>query len=261
MVINCFVVDSFMWFVVMDYGCVLFCVFCLVGFMGVFYEILFLKLCNWILFDVVKLIYFGVQVFLGEVVLKWQVMIVQWIDFILQYSGLWDGFKMDYVEVYIYVFCDMGFDNIEKGIKELVFKNYFFEGDLIYQIYNYEFFDVLILYVNVIMFGVVKIDLYVFWESQRVYDKFDWEIKLYEYVWFVDIGLMFLEFVICFEGMVGECIWGCVCWVVVFYDQFCGDKLFLLNCKVICEEVIVMMIKIVVKMLGGEVKKFVKVYV
>lgn len=260
MVTNRFVADSFMRFAVMDYGRVLFRALRPAGFTGAPHETLSSKSRNWTLFDVAKLTHPGVQVLPGEAASKWQSTIAQWIDFIPQYSGLRDGFKTDYAEVHIHASRDMGFDNIEKGVKELVSKNYLLEGDSTYQTYNHEFFDVLTSYANVILPGVAKTDLHAFWESQKAYDKLDWETKLHEHAWLVDIGPMLSEPAIRFEGMAGECIWGCACWVVVPYDQLRGDKLPPPNRKVIREEAIAMMTKTVVKTPGGEAKKLAKAH-
>ena len=49
-----------------------------------------------------------------------------------------------------------------------------------------------------------------------------------------------------FDGMAGECLWGCACWVVVPYDQMRGDKLPPATRKEILEEGISMMTKTVV---------------
>lgn len=260
MVTNRFVADSFMRFAVADYGRILFRALRPAGFTGAPHETLSSKSRNWTLFDVAKLTHPGVQVLPGEAASKWQATLAQWIDFIPKFSGLRDGFQTDYAEVHIHASRDMGFDNIEKGIKELVKKNYLLEGDSTYQTYNHEFFDVLTAYANIIMPGVAKTDLHAFWESQKAYDKLDWETKLHEHAWLVDIGPMLSEPAIRFEGMAGECIWGCACWVVVPYDQLRGDKLPPPNRKVIREEAIAMMTKTVVKTPGGEAKKLAKAH-
>jgi hypothetical protein len=61
-----------------------------------------------------------------------------------------------------------------------------------------------------------------------------------------------------FEGMAGECIWGCACWVVVPYEQLRGDVLPPPNRKVIMEEGIAMMTRTVVPTPGGLAAKKVK---
>lgn len=260
MVTNRFVADSFMRFAVMDYGRVLFRALRPAGFTGAPHETLSSKSRNWTLFDVAKLTHPGVQVLPGEAGSKWQSVIAQWIDFIPQYSGLKDNFKTDYAEVHIHASRDMGFENIEKAVKELIGKNYLLEGDSTYQSYSHEFFDALTAYANVILPGVAKTDLNAFWASRDNYDKLDWETKLHEHAWLVDIGPMLSEPAIRFEGMAGECIWGCACWVVVPYDQVRGDKLPPPNRKVILEEAIAMMTKTVAKTPGGDPKKAAKAH-
>jgi hypothetical protein len=254
MVTNRFVADSFMRFAVLDYGRVLFRALRPAGFTGAPHETLSAKARNWTLFDVAKLTHPGVQVLPGEAGSKWQSVIAQWIDFTPQYSGLRDGFKTDYAEVHVHASRDMGFENIDKAMKETVSRNYLLDGDSTYQSYTHEFFDALTSYANVILPGVAKTDLHAFWESQKNYDKLDWETKLRDHAWLVDIGPMLSEPAIRFEGMAGECIWGCACWVVVPYDQLRGDKLPPPNRKVILEEAISAMTKTVVKTPGGDPK-------
>ncbi|MGR6752097.1 hypothetical protein ACU6QF_00010, partial [Aeromonas veronii] len=76
------------------------------------------------------------------------------------------GFKTDYAEVHVHASRDMGFENVEKAVKELVSKNYLLEGDSTYQSYTHEFFDALTAYANIIMPGVAKTDLHAFWSSR-----------------------------------------------------------------------------------------------
>ena len=160
--------------------------------------------------------------------------------------------------MHVHASRDMGFENIEKGVKEVLSKNYLLAGNSTYQTYSHEFFDALTSYANIILPGVAKTDLHAFWDSQKNYDKLEWESKLHEHAWLVDIGPMLSEPAIRFEGMAGECIWGCACWVVVPYDQVRGDKLPPPNRKVILEEGIAAMTKTVVKTQGGDPKKLAK---
>jgi hypothetical protein len=260
MVTNRFVADSFMRFAVLDNGRMLFKALRPAGFTGAPHETLSAKSRNWTMFDVAKLSHPGVQVLPGEAGSKWDAVLAQWIEFAPKYMGLKDGFKTDYAEVHVHASRDMGFDLISKGMRDMISKQYLLEGDSTYQTSNYEFFDALTAYANIILPGVAKTDLQAFWESQKNYDKLDWESKLNEHSWLVDIGPMLSEPAIRFEGMAGECIWGCACWVVVPYDQLRGDKLPPPNRKVIMEEGIAMMTKTVVKTPGGEAKKPAKVH-
>ena len=254
MVTNRFVADSFMRFAVLDDGRVLFRAMRPAGFTGAPHETLSGKSRNWTLFDVAKLTHPGVQVLPGEAGSKWDSVISQWIDFVPKYSGLKDGFKTDYAEVHIYGSRDMNPEMMNKAFKEVVTKNYLLDADSTYQSYNHEFFDTLTAYGNIILPGVAKTDLIAFWDSQKVYDKLSWEDKLNEHAWLIDIGPMLSEPAIRFEGMAGECIWGCACWVVVPYDLLRGDKLPPPNRKVIMQEGIAMMTKTVVPTPGGAAK-------
>ena len=135
--------------------------------------------------------------------------------------------------------------------KAMMKKCYMLDSESTLQIVNHEFFDALTAYGNVILPGVAKTDLEAFWSSQKVYDKLSWEDKLNEHAWLVDIGPMLSEPAIRFEGMAGECIWGCACWVVVPYDQLRGDVLPPANRKIILEQQIAAMTKTVVATPGG----------
>ena len=251
MVTNRFVADSFMRFCVVDNGRDLFRALRPSGLTGAPHETVSSKSRNWTLFDVAKLTHPGVQVLPGEAPSKWDSVINQWIDFTPKYAGLKDGFKTDYAEVFIYGSRNMGHQDMNVAFKKMMTKNYMLDADSAIQVFNHEFFDALTSYANVILPGVAKTDLVAFWESQKNYDKLSWEDKLNEHAWLIDIGPMLSEPAIRFEGMAGECIWGCACWVVVPYDELRGDKLPPPNRKVIMEQGIAAMTKTVVATPGG----------
>ena len=69
---------------------------------------------------------------------------------------------------------------------------------------------------------VSKADLDLFFDARQRYDTQDWEEKLSDHSWLVDLGVMLCEPAIRFDGMAGECLWGCACWVVVPYDEIRG---------------------------------------
>ena len=255
MVTNRFVADSFMRFCVKDYGRDLFRAMRPSGLTGAPHETITAKARNWTMFNVAKLTHPGVQVLPGEAPSKWDSVISQWIDFAGKYDGLKDGFKTDYSEVLVYGSRNMGHDEINKNVKAMMKKTYMLDDESTLTVSNYEFFDALTAYANIILPGVAKTDLEAFWSSQKVYDKLSWEDKLNEHAWLIDIGPMLSEPAIRFEGMAGECIWGCACWVVVPYDQLRGDVLPPANRKVILEQQIAAMTKTVVATPGGEAPK------
>ncbi|MET0312862.1 MAG: hypothetical protein ABW275_00560, partial [Hansschlegelia sp.] len=246
MVTNRFVADSFMRFVVVDNGRDLFRALRPSGLTGAPHETVSAKSRNWTMFNVAKLTHPGVQVLPGEAPSKWDAVVNQWIDFTPKFDGLKDGFKTDYAEAFIYGSRNMAHADMNKAFMEMMKKNYLLDDDSTLQVFNHEFFDALTAYANIILPGVAKTDLEAFWSSQKVYDKLSWEEKLNEHAWLIDIGPMLSEPAIRFEGMAGECIWGCACWVVVPYDELRGDKLPPPNRKVIMEEGIAAMTKTVV---------------
>ncbi len=248
---NRFVADSFMRFAVIDYCRDLFRALRPSGLTGAPHETVSGKSRNWTLFDVAKLTHPGVQVLPGEAPSKWESVIDQWIKFVPKYSGIVDGFKTDYAEVLIHASRNMNLEPMKAAFTKMVTDTYLLDQDSQVKIATYEFFDALTAYGNIILAGVAKTDLVAFWESQKNYDKLSWEEKLNEHAWLLDIGPMISEPAIRFEGMAGECIWGCACWIVVPYDQIRGDALPPANRKIIMEQGIAAMTRTVVPTPGG----------
>jgi hypothetical protein len=68
-----------------------------------------------------------------------------------------------------------------------------------------------------------KLDLEAFFTARDTYDTLSWDEKLLKHSWLLDLGVMLCEPSIRFDGMGGECIWGCACWVVVPYAAIRGE--------------------------------------
>ena len=68
-----------------------------------------------------------------------------------------------------------------------------------------------------------KLDLQMFVPARDTYDTLDWDEKLLKHAWLLDLGVMLCEPSIRFDGMGGECIWGCACWVVVPHAAIRGE--------------------------------------
>jgi hypothetical protein len=177
----------------------------------------------WTLFDVVKLMHPGVQVLPGEPMSKWRDVISEWIDYIPQWSGLKEGFKTDYIEAHTFAPRMNWNDTVQNKLEETL-SEFLLPGDdgTLNTTLN-EAFDELTVVSNVIIPGVARTDLEVFWEAREKYDQMSWDEKLLAHSWLLDLGTMLSEPSTRFEGMAGECIWGCACWVVVPYDALRGD--------------------------------------
>lgn len=80
-------------------------------------------------------------------------------------------------------------------------------------------------HVQFILPGASKIDLELFLDSRLAYDEQTWDEKLLQHSWLLELGVMLSEPAIRFEGMAGECLWGCACWVVVPYSAIRGEDL------------------------------------
>ena len=246
-VTNKFAQDSFMRFAVRDYGRVLFRALRPAGFTGAPHETISGKSRNWSLYNLAKFTHPGVQVLPGEPLSKWHKVIDQWINHIDDYSGVKKAFRTDYAEVHVHAPREIGFDDIDAKLKQKVSDLFLLPGeDSSFHIDNEEFFDILTAYADIILPGMAKTDLDVFWASRDAYDKLDWEEKLMHHSWLLDLGVMMSEPAIRFEGMAGECLWGCACWVVVPYNQMRGDELPPASRKEILEQGIAAMTKTVV---------------
>lgn len=77
---------------------------------------------------------------------------------------------------------------------------------------------------NVIVPRLTKLDLQAFTRSRDAYDQLEWDDKLMIHSWLLDLGVMLCEPSIRFDGMGGECIWGCACWVVVPHAAIRGEE-------------------------------------
>ena len=225
-VTNKFAQDSFMRFASADDGKLLFRALRPAGFTGAPHETVSGKSRNWTLYNLSKFTHPGVQVLPGEPLSKWHKVMDQWVDHIDDYSGVSDKFKTDYAEVHVHAPREIGFDHIDAKLKEKITERFLVPGeDSTIQMHNHEFFDHLTSYADIILPGMAKTDLDIFWKSRDEYDKHDWEEKLSMHSWLLDLGVLMSEPAIRFNGMAGECLWGCACWVVVPYDQMRGDAL------------------------------------
>jgi hypothetical protein len=78
-------------------------------------------------------------------------------------------------------------------------------------------------FVSVVIPRASKLDLAAFVPSRDLYDPMEWDDKLLLHSWLLDLGVMLCEPSIRFDGMGGECIWGCACWVVVPHAAIRGE--------------------------------------
>ncbi len=225
-VTNKFAQDSLMRFASKDDGKLLFRALRPAGFTGAPHETVSGKSRNWTLYNLAKFTHPGVQVLPGEAISKWRSVMEEWVDHIDDYSGVSDKFRTDYAELHVHAPREIGFEHINAKLKEKISERFLVSGeDSTIQLQNHEFFDHLTSYADIILPGMAKTDLDIFWQARDEYDKYDWEEKLLKHSWLLDLGVLMSEPAIRFNGMAGECLWGCACWVVVPYDQMRGDEL------------------------------------
>lgn len=70
-----------------------------------------------------------------------------------------------------------------------------------------------------------KIDLSMFDRGQKAYDQLTERDKVVDHSFLMELGVMLNEPSVRFEGVAGECIWGCACWVGVPMDRIQGKNL------------------------------------
>jgi len=80
-------------------------------------------------------------------------------------------------------------------------------------------------FVSVVLPRATKLDLEAFVPSRDLYDPMEWDDKLLLHSWLLDLGVLLCEPSIRFDGMGGECIWGCACWVVVPHAAIRGEEI------------------------------------
>ncbi len=246
-VTNKFVDDSFVRFIVQDYGRNLFRLLRPMGSTGAPHESIPAGERNWTVFDIAKYTHPGVQVLPGEPMSKWREVISSWIEHIPEWSGLKEGFKTEYIEAHTVAARTLWNDNMQNKLEETL-GEYLMPGDdgtlnttLI------EFFDELTVYSNLIIPGVARTDLTAFFEARDKYDAMEWDEKLLAHSWLLDLGVILSEPSIRFEGMAGECIWGCACWVVVPYEALRGDATLSDSLSNVRQEFIAPMVQTVVQ--------------
>ncbi|MEO1403954.1 MAG: hypothetical protein AAFV72_22265, partial [Cyanobacteria bacterium J06635_1] len=242
-----FVADSFMRLVQHDYGRTLFKALRPSGQTSAPHECISTKSRSWTLFNIAKLSHPAVQVLPGEPLSKWRQVLSQWMDHISDYDGIKDGFETDYAECYIHAPRDMWNEGLDEKFKKTMMAylgNDLEDSTLIYS--HDEFFDRLTAYIDIIMPGLAKTDFLTYFDSREKYDQMSWDEKLLDHSWLLDLGVMMSEPAIRFEGMAGECLWGCACWVVVPYDQIRGEANLPETRKFILQEGIAAMTKTVV---------------
>jgi len=79
-------------------------------------------------------------------------------------------------------------------------------------------------FIHVSVPRLTKLDIPGFSAARDAYDRMSWDEKLLAHSWLLDLGTMLCEPSTRFEGMAGECIWGCACWVVVPYEAVRGEE-------------------------------------
>jgi hypothetical protein len=79
-------------------------------------------------------------------------------------------------------------------------------------------------FVHVSVPRLTKLDLADFMAARDAYDQLSWDEKLLAHAWLLDLGTLLCEPSTRFEGVAGECIWGCACWVVVPFDAIRGEE-------------------------------------
>jgi hypothetical protein len=157
-----------------------------------------------------------------------------------------EGSQTDYAECIIHAPREMWNDKLDEKFKAVVSTFLVESEDSTLNINHSEFFDHLTAFADIMLPGVAKVDFVDFFKSRDLYDTLTWEQKLLHHSWLMDLGVMMSEPAIRFEGMAGECLWGCACWIVVPYEEIRGDAPVPINRRDILEKGIAPMTKTVV---------------
>jgi len=219
-----FVDDCFARFIVQDSGRLAFKLLRPAGYTGAPHERNTSGDRAWTVFDVAKYTHPGVEVLPGEPRSKWRSVVSKWIGYVPQWSGLRDGFQTDYVEAHTVAPREMWNDTLRAKLRETLGTFVLPNEDGTLNTTEGEFFDELTCYSNIVIPGVARTDFKAFFEARAAYDKIEsWDEKLLMHSWLLDLGVLLSEQSIRFDGMAGECIWGCACWVVVPHAAIRGD--------------------------------------
>jgi hypothetical protein len=192
-VTNKFVDDSFVRYVVQDYGRELFKALRPAGFTGAPHERLASDERTWTIFDIAKFTHPGVEVLPGEPMSKWRSVMKKWTGYIPDFSGLRPGFKTDYIEAHVVSARTRWNDSTQKQLEDTL-QNYLLDGDDgTLKCTLTEFFDELTVYANVIIPGVAKTDLTAFYESQKAYDALSAADRIAAHSWLLEVGVALCE--------------------------------------------------------------------
>jgi hypothetical protein len=77
--------------------------------------------------------------------------------------------------------------------------------------------------VNLFVPRATKLDLDLFAPARDAYDELTWDEKMLAHSFLLELNVLLCEPSTRFEGMAGECILGCACWVVVPYAAIRGE--------------------------------------
>ena len=134
-------------------------------------------------------------------------------------AGLTKGFDTEYAEARVFTAEKRFTEEAQQSVREAIGKaahTTVDPGVLHFDTDNGEL-------VNVCILRASKLDLEAFVPSRDTYDELEWDEKLFRHSYILDLGVILCEPSIRFEGMGGECIWGCACWVVVPHAAIRGE--------------------------------------
>lgn len=189
-----FIDDSFMRFVVQDYGRLLFKMLRPMGFTGAPHERNISGDRTWTIFDVAKFTHPGVEVLPGEPRSKWREVVSKWIGYIPQWSGLREGFKTDYIEAHTVAPRELWNDTLENKLRETLSGLVLDGDDGTVNTTLGEFFDELTAYSNVIIPGVAKSDFTAFFSARDAYDAIASPAeRAMMHSWLLDLGVVLSE--------------------------------------------------------------------
>ncbi len=149
---------------------------------------------------------------------------IRFMDYFHHYDGLTEEFKTDYINLELHG-CDSNTTPEVQAAVENYVKRRLHDNDSGYKIHTHNSYDESTIWMVAMVPGVALRDFKTFYQERDKYDAIeDWDERFRNASLNIDLGTFLLEPSIRHDGMIGECIWGCACFVVYPWTKLRGDS-------------------------------------
>ena len=146
---------------------------------------------SWVLYNLAKFTHPGVQVLPGEAISKWHSVTDQWVGYLDRYSGLGGDFRANCAVVHVHSPRTIGFERLNAAIESKLAENFLKSGDASdIQTSNYEFFDHLTAYADIVLPGLAASDLTACGAAQAAYEGLGAAEKKACHSWLLEKGVV-----------------------------------------------------------------------